>query len=59
MEQIALFLRSNRFANRMFKDVAALKEACRTARRHHENHLAQTGPSPRGTDPDSSQNRFM
>ncbi len=31
MEQIVLFLKSNRFANRAFKDVAALKEACRTA----------------------------
>ncbi len=31
MEQIVLFLKSNRFANRVFKDVAALKEACRTA----------------------------
>ena len=31
MEQIILFLESNRFANRVFKDVAALKEACRTA----------------------------
>ena len=30
MEQIILFLKSNRFANRVFKDVAALKEACRT-----------------------------
>ena len=30
MEQIILFLKSNRFANRMFKDVAALREACRT-----------------------------
>ena len=31
MEQIILFLKSNRFANRVFKDVAALKEACRSA----------------------------
>ncbi len=31
MEQIVLFLKSNRFANRVFKDAAALKEACRTA----------------------------
>ena len=31
MEQIVLFLNSNRFANRVFKDVAALKEACRSA----------------------------
>ena len=31
MEQIILFLESNRFANRVSKDVAALKEACRTA----------------------------
>ena len=31
MEQIVLFLKSNRFANRVFKDVAALKEACWTA----------------------------
>ncbi len=28
MEQIVLFLKSNRFASRVFKDVAALKEAC-------------------------------
>ncbi len=31
MEQIILVLKSNRFANRVFKDVAALREACRTA----------------------------
>ena len=31
MEQIVLFLKSNGFANRVFRDVAALKEACRTA----------------------------
>ena len=31
MEQIVLFLKSNRFANRVFRDVAALKEACRAA----------------------------
>ena len=31
MEQIILFLKSNRFANHVFKDVAALKDACRTA----------------------------
>ena len=31
MEQIVLFLKSNRFANRVFKDVAALKDACRAA----------------------------
>ncbi len=31
MEQIVLFLKSNRFANRVFKDIAALKEACWTA----------------------------
>ena len=49
MEQIVLFLKSNRFANRVFKDVSALKEACRTAlqwltaRRHHENDQAQLG----------------
>ena len=29
MEQIILFLKSNRYANRVFKNVAALKEACR------------------------------
>ncbi|MCY4589498.1 MAG: hypothetical protein OXE86_02820 [Alphaproteobacteria bacterium] len=28
MEQIILFLKSNRFANRVFMDVAALREAC-------------------------------
>ena len=49
-EQMIPFLKSNRFANRVFKDVAALKEACRTAwradrpaRRHHENDSAQLG----------------
>ncbi len=31
MEQIILLLKSNRFADRVFKDVAALREACRTA----------------------------
>ena len=31
MEKIILFLKSNRFANRVVKDVAALKEACWTA----------------------------
>ncbi len=31
MEQIILFLKSNRFANRVFKNVAALKKACWTA----------------------------
>ena len=31
MEQIILVLKSNRFANRVFKNVAALKEACWTA----------------------------
>ena len=44
MEQIIPFLKSNRFANRVFKDVAALKEACRAdrpSRRHHENDSAQ------------------
>ena len=30
MEQIILFLKSHRFANRVFEHVAALKEACRT-----------------------------
>ncbi len=30
MEQIILFLKSNRFANRVFKDVSALRDACRT-----------------------------
>ncbi len=31
MKQIVPFLKSNRFANRVYKDVAALKEVCRTA----------------------------
>ncbi len=30
MEQIILFLKSNRFANRVFKDVSALRDACWT-----------------------------
>lgn len=31
MEQIVLFLNSNRIANPVFRDVAALKHSCRTA----------------------------
>ena len=66
MEQIVLILKSNRFANRAFREVAAMKEACRAAWQwltEQPDAIMKTThrrwAAGRGADPDSSQCRFM